>query len=108
MVVSLCLQTAQLFALLKSRPGVDAPALTKQQQEELPHLERVAAANRIAVTLLMNAAVAAAAASADAAASPQFKPQWEFGQHKLFPTLVLKSAGAASKSLSASTRSAGL
>lgn len=87
-----------------------ALGLTKHQQEELPQLDRVASTNNVAVVLLMRSAATAAAAAAKqgdkdnsggdrvangssaAAAAVPFKPFWEFGHHKWFPTLVLKSA----------------
>jgi hypothetical protein len=85
-----------------------AMGLSKQQQEELPQLDRVASTNIVAVVLLMRAAAAAskqagnrggadAANGTAAAAAPAlpFKPFWEFGHHKWFPTLVLKSSAAA-------------
>jgi hypothetical protein len=78
--------------------------LSKHQQEDVAQLERVAATNRVAVTLLLRSAAAAADAAGDNAAAAAgggkavqlpFKPLWEFGVHKWFPTLVLKSAAAA-------------
>jgi hypothetical protein len=78
-----------------------AMGLTKQQQEELPQLDRVASTNNVAMVLLMRTAATAAAGgsngsngAAAAAAALPLKPLWEFGHHKWFPTLVLKSAGA--------------
>ena len=89
--------------------------LTKQQMDELPQLDKVACTNNVAVVLLMRAAAAAAAAAgakgdgtaangAAAAAAAAgaaggvkvpFTPTWEYGHHKWFPTLTLKSAAAA-------------
>jgi len=77
--------------------------LSRHQQEELPQLDRVASTNNVAVMLLMRTAAAAAAGKSSsngaangvvAAATPQLKPFWEFGHHKWFPTLMLKSGAA--------------
>jgi hypothetical protein len=78
--------------------------LTKQQQEELPQLDRVASTNNVAMVLLMRTAATAAAGGSNgsngAAAATTvtgLKPLWEFGHHKWFPTLMLKSTAAAKK-----------
>jgi hypothetical protein len=77
--------------------------LTKQQTDELPQLDKVACTNNVAVVLLMRAAAAAAAkgdgaavngAAAAAGVKVPFTPTWEYGHHKWFPTLTLKSAAA--------------
>jgi hypothetical protein len=92
--------------------------ITKQQEQELKAMDRVAATNGIAMMLLARTAAssssngkeedaaapaaaapaaAAPAAAAPAAAGPQLKPHYEFVVSKTFPTLTLKSAAAAAK-----------
>jgi hypothetical protein len=81
--------------------------MSKQQEQELKAMDRVAATNSIAMMLLARTAASSSSngqgangkdeAAAAAAAGPQLKPHHEFVVSKTFPTLTLKSAAAAVK-----------
>ncbi|KAF8061133.1 NAA35 [Scenedesmus sp. PABB004] len=83
----------QAAALIKAQAA--AWGVSKQALAQLAPLERVAATNGLAAALLARSAASAAAPGGDGAgAAPQLTPQFEFGAHKWFPTLSLKSASA--------------
>jgi hypothetical protein len=103
-VISAYLQAQQACAVaLKGPPSLQ---ITKQLEQELKAMDRVAATNGVAMMLLARTAAsssskAAGAEDAAAAAGPQLKPHYEFAVSKTFPTLTLKSVTAAAAAAAA-------
>jgi hypothetical protein len=77
--------------------GPSSLPISKQQEQDLKAMDRVAATNSVAVMLLGRTAVTSSNSNGTgaAAAGPQLKPHYEFAVSKNFPTLTLKSAAAA-------------
>jgi hypothetical protein len=98
MICYFCMQAQQACGVALKGPS--SLPISKQQEQDLKAMDRVAATNGIAVMLLARTAASSSSSNgtadaAAAAAAAQLKPHYEFVVSKNFPTLTLKSAAAA-------------